>query len=229
MGLDSVEIVMEVEDEFAISIPDDEAEKIRRVGELIEAVKRRVSLLTRRPCPTAKTFYGLRRALMHRIGVDRRDVRLATSMAAILPFEHRREMWDALRSAGFTLPGLRRPQTLAWSAGFLVTIIVLLSWLGLMQYGAPLPIVWSLTILIATASIAYWITSPFARAIPATCMTVRDAVLRNTNPETGEHGDAQWTPELVSYKVRRIVADISEVPLADVVDEARFVEDLHID
>ncbi len=228
MGLDSVEIVMEVEDEFAISIPDDEAEKIRRVGELIEAVKRRVSLLTRRPCPTAKTFYGLRRALMHRIGVDRRDIRLATPLAAILPFEHRREMWDALRGAGFKLPGLRRP-TLAWSAGLVVTIIVLLSWLGLTQYGAPLPIWWSLVILLAGASLAYWITSPLARLTPATCMTVRDAVLRNTNPETGEDGETQWTRELVSYKVRQIIADTMGHPLDFVTEDKHFTEDLHMD
>ena len=38
MGLNSVEIVMEVEDEFDISIPDPDAERIMRVGELAEYV-----------------------------------------------------------------------------------------------------------------------------------------------------------------------------------------------
>jgi len=38
-SLDTVELVMEFEDEFDTSIPDDQAEKIRTVGEAIEFIK----------------------------------------------------------------------------------------------------------------------------------------------------------------------------------------------
>ncbi len=37
-SLDTVELVMEFEDEFELSIPDDEAEKIQTVGQAVEHI-----------------------------------------------------------------------------------------------------------------------------------------------------------------------------------------------
>ncbi|MFA9476793.1 acyl carrier protein [Phycisphaerales bacterium AB-hyl4] len=42
-SLDTVELVMEFEDEFETSIPDEEAEKIQTVGQAIEFIKEHVS------------------------------------------------------------------------------------------------------------------------------------------------------------------------------------------
>jgi acyl carrier protein len=39
-SLDIVELVMEMEEEFEITIPDDQAEKIKTVGEAIEYIER---------------------------------------------------------------------------------------------------------------------------------------------------------------------------------------------
>ena len=39
-SLDTVELVMEFEDEFETSIPDEEAEKIQTVGQAIEYIKK---------------------------------------------------------------------------------------------------------------------------------------------------------------------------------------------
>ncbi len=41
-SLDTVEMIMEIEDEFGIEIPDEDAEKLLTVGEAIEYVKRKV-------------------------------------------------------------------------------------------------------------------------------------------------------------------------------------------
>jgi acyl carrier protein len=39
-SLDTVELVMELEEEFDISIPDDAAEKIQKVGEAIDYIEK---------------------------------------------------------------------------------------------------------------------------------------------------------------------------------------------
>lgn len=41
-SLDTVEMIMEFEDEFGIEIPDEEAEKIETVGEAIEYLNQKV-------------------------------------------------------------------------------------------------------------------------------------------------------------------------------------------
>ena len=79
MGLDLVELVMEVEDEFAITIPDADAEKIQTVGDLYQYVLQR----TGHPaadapppavCGSARSFYRLR-AAFGALGADRALVR----------------------------------------------------------------------------------------------------------------------------------------------------------
>ena len=39
-SLDTVELVMELEDEFDLTIPDEEAEKLKTVGEAIEYIRK---------------------------------------------------------------------------------------------------------------------------------------------------------------------------------------------
>jgi acyl carrier protein len=45
-SLDTVEMIMEFEDEFGMEIPDEEAEKIETVGEAIEYLKQKVGTET---------------------------------------------------------------------------------------------------------------------------------------------------------------------------------------
>jgi len=43
-SLDTVELVMELEDEFDLTIPDEEAEKLKTVGEAIDYIKNKLTV-----------------------------------------------------------------------------------------------------------------------------------------------------------------------------------------
>ena len=45
-SLDTVELVMEFEDEFETSIPDDQAEKIQTIGQAIDYIKQSIGVET---------------------------------------------------------------------------------------------------------------------------------------------------------------------------------------
>ena len=62
MGLDSIEILMKVENTFGIQIPDREAEKIITIKEFHDAVWRHLSGRCTDKCKSQALFYKLRKA-----------------------------------------------------------------------------------------------------------------------------------------------------------------------
>ena len=56
MGLDGVEIVMDVEDHFGITIKDEEAERVRTVNDLVALVGSRIRNAHSAVCPTVSSF-----------------------------------------------------------------------------------------------------------------------------------------------------------------------------
>ena len=73
MGLDLVELVMDVEDEFSIAVDDHDASRLETVGQLfdyvVEALRRKAPWVGA-PCHSARCFYEVRRRLL-----DDRSVR----------------------------------------------------------------------------------------------------------------------------------------------------------
>lgn len=69
MGLDSVELIMEIEDEFQVSIPDAEAENLAVLGDLREHIVR--ALRDRDPPVTeAEVWQRLHSLLVESFGVN---------------------------------------------------------------------------------------------------------------------------------------------------------------
>ena len=62
MGLDSVELVMRVEERFGIEIHDSEAEPIRTPGMLVDLVFSKLQTGPQNYCASQRAFYVLRRA-----------------------------------------------------------------------------------------------------------------------------------------------------------------------
>ncbi|KAA1257550.1 Acyl carrier protein [Rubripirellula obstinata] len=103
MELDTVEFVMTVEERFATSIPDADAERIQTVGDLCDCLAKRVRLFRDSSCPTATSFYRLRRILNQYQSSDE-TLRPSDSVAHVLPPERRASAWSEIRDEFGTAP-----------------------------------------------------------------------------------------------------------------------------
>lgn len=101
MGLDAVEMIMDIEDEFNISIPDEEAEKMRTINNLYEYVSKVYDRDkdTRKvvPCASQHAFYKLRKALMEMTNAQRKSIRPDTDLKTYLHPENKMSFWDELK------------------------------------------------------------------------------------------------------------------------------------
>jgi hypothetical protein len=95
MGLDTVELVMEIEDEFGISMPDADAALICSVGQLHAYVCQRLRPRSAPWCESARAFYHLRDVLTSRCDVPRAAVRPGARVAHLLGGPNR-ACWEGL-------------------------------------------------------------------------------------------------------------------------------------
>ncbi len=84
MGLEIIELVMNIEEEFGISIPDDRAEELRTVGETHQYVWSEISRRAGTACLGAHCFYLLRSALCSLYRVRRENVRRDTPLLKLV-------------------------------------------------------------------------------------------------------------------------------------------------
>jgi acyl carrier protein len=230
MGLDLVELVMEVEDAFAFSIPDEDAAGLNTVGKLYDYVLARRFRGKPDACLTSMTFYRIRRTLLSVLQIPRATVRPTTELAAIIP-KRRRRTWRAIqRASGLRLPFLRRPRwvvTLATLAalGFGIAMPV---HLGLKPFGGGVMVA-----ILSTAVFAYalsWLTEFLAYEFPPDVATVgqlaKATLARNYRPLVAESQKPASDAEVWDI-LQRIIGEQLGVRPDQLTKEMDFVKDLN--
>ena len=232
MGLETVELVMEVESTFSIKIEDREAGNVRTVGHLCDLVCRKLSGKPRSACMTAKAFFTLRRALQD-LGIERKKIRPDTPIEAILPTPRRRTLVSQIRRrTHLKLPAMRR-------AGPLVFAIMLVGFAcAALAVGLTMTSFTTFDVIavaIVTA-IACWIiggllTLPWKRVLDASTMGEFSLHVAASNywalGEPKSHNVP--TDHEIRQMVHAIVANQLGLRLAQVHDDSRFAEDLNAD
>lgn len=232
MGLDYVELIMRTEKEFGIVISDAECGEISTVGDLYRCVCNKVALSTRPGCLTSRAFYRVRRALVECYGLAREQVRPDTGLEEILPPQKRLDTWRRFRRS----LKLNTPDIFVRSFG-VASLIWLPPLAGLLfclyhsvfQHHSlylcilpPVSFVWM--ILLGC------VTQPFAVRVSDSCASVGDLsrrVLAMNIKEIRESNQA-WREMELWEALRVMIADQIGVKLEEVVDEARFQDDLGI-
>jgi hypothetical protein len=133
MGLDLVELVLDVEQSFGISLDDDDVAQIVSVGQFYDLVVRKTSGIRSPNCPTAKAFYRLRQSLVSVPRIARSKIRPSTPMSALLPHWHRLRVWKRLEiDLGLKIPPLvnQAGTSIAWGLGIAVPASFLVTAVG---------------------------------------------------------------------------------------------------
>lgn len=212
MGLDSVELVIEVEERFGVSIPDKDAEELATVGQLIDYVIAAKPPNCSEYCQTSRSFYRVRRVLMEQFRIPRVRVRLDSPLEEIIPMDNRRLHWELL---GQKLPRLPNLDISKRTFDFCVTAAIITSLIaGLASSSIVMGVVLFFPVSLAFIVFAY----RRAATIPAFARTVRDLTLC-----TCQHANS---PEEIALLVRSIVSAQSGLTLDKITRDTRFVADL---
>ena len=240
MGMDSVELVLRTEDEFSITISDDEAAAAVTVGDLYNLVLSKLDLTP--GCLTSKAFYLTRRALVEALGVPRRSIRPATRLSPLLSDDTRRTQWRQIREAiGLATPALRIPAALkqalythafALSSAIAVVLCIAGLWHGWWAVSVFLlsTVLW-IALSVATISLAERLATPaLATELPADTAGELARVVLSLNYDRfyAPEAAAKPTDEDIWRRLVDIICDQLQIPRDEVVPNARFVDDLGV-
>lgn len=234
MGLDAVEIVMEVEDRFDVKISDEECEGVRTVADLAALVIKRLPR-SEGPCPTAREFFAIRKLMVTHSGIERRRVRPKARLTEMFPGPARRPLWISLRVLDDRLPQLK---TSSRAASWLVLFAACAACAWFMAtaalWGAQGPAVAipaSLLVFVIGAGVLQSVRAHLSQHFPPGLETVGDLV-RLVAPfemPQSSQGARSVGQQRVLLEVRRLTAQVLGLPLERVQPSSDFVKDLHID
>lgn len=229
MGLDIVELVMDVEDHFGISISDTEGQRIRTVGDLVSLIQSRIEAAHLATCPTLSSFLCLRSCAREITSNGQLRIRTKTRIVDVLLPSQRRQLWKRLEAIlGTPPPALRRPPLLRKTlVGILFVLIILATASASSIDWAILPL--TLTFATLVAFVMHFSTVRFRTYPPDGLATFGSVARRIAGSRVATERLHLRTFDAILEDLRPIVVDALGVDENEVVAEARFVEELGCD
>jgi acyl carrier protein len=222
MGMETVEIVLEVEETFGISITDHEAELVETVGEL------ETLILSKMPsggdvCTTQQTFYEVRRIAEAWPLFSRRRFKPSAPMRDVLPIGKAQDAWRELqRATQVSLPKLEHSQWVQNTVGIACLSKLPLLLVAGTAEGRVSSRAFILLGVVGIVSLLFIVFAPRVEP-PRTLRLVGDVVKLIALRRHGVGGSAG---ELVRQKVQVNVAEALGLPVDEVTPDARFIQDL---
>lgn len=231
MGMDSVEILMSVEEAFGIEIEDHEAEKIRPPADLIELVRAKIAVVQSPICLSHRAFNLLRRSLTRRLGIKRTVIAPNILLADLIRTPDRTDVLKGIaEDTGIgPLPELVRPGWMICSifGGSIACAIAFLQLLS-SSFAPPWVVSGATSILVGYPAVK--MTRPFKTEFPKQIRSVGNLSrwIMAHKPGIANNTPVGWTREQVALRVRETVTDILGCSGA-YREDARFIEDLTMD
>lgn len=201
MGLDAVEIVMEIEEAFGITLEEGEAAKMATPRDLVEAVCRKVGQADSPGCLTQRAFQLVRKSLMIRLGLRRAEIGPTVPLATLVGKERRagllQELAEDLKTG--PLPELERPAVVLGGLALVSLALGVLAGArlqatALQEYGA-VAFLLGLGVAVGAQTCAWFATAPLRVHFPRVIATAGDLARWVTAHKTDLARPAQagWT------------------------------------
>ena len=233
MGLDSIELLTDVEQTFGIKIPDEEAVLILTVGDFYEAVWRQVSSRKSSFCRSQIVFYTLRKHFFKLSDYSHLDFHPKARVEDVFPIVDRRYFYNTFeKSVGLKLPDLSLPLRLGNILFWTAFTAVLAS------------IIFSIVMVVVKDNSGWWFLLPllclqlcisFSKLLDKqrvfiSAPTIRDFCLQTLALNYNSVGnDSGVNKQEMEQVIRQIIADKHGFNLAEVTKEKKICDDLGID
>lgn len=183
MGMDGIELVIEVEENFGIEIKDDEAGNTQTVGQLYQLICQKCQTKAQNSCATRKAFYQLRKILLNLYEIDKTQIHPKTNIEEITKAVKSKYLWNSIKEmTNLRLPNLKLPRWLfyllfltGFLTGPLISYLIINFFSGdkgfvldYVDYGVILVLFLWLFLAISISKL----TAPFQTIIPNECQTV---------------------------------------------------------
>lgn len=103
MGLDSVELVMDLEDAFKMTLPDNEICKTTTPGMVADLVYSLLQTIDKKRCQSQVAFYKIRSHICNSMNIPRANIKPDTLLKEIFPAHSRKRPWyDLVESISYS-------------------------------------------------------------------------------------------------------------------------------
>lgn len=168
-------------------------------------------------CATTLKFLEVRQTLVGMLPSSHVRIRPDSQLDEIVPREARKQVWHAMRARWPELPRLVVPDRVARSSVYQLyakAVLTIVMTHNILMLWTLIPFAWLIWLM----------TRPFAIEFPASCETMREAVLRVTHFTQTDFEAGLWPEEELSAKVRMIVADAVGRPFREVTEDSRLID-----
>lgn len=234
MGLDVVELIMAVEEDFQIVIGDLEAENLATVGDIYLLVLKKLGLEMEMPlfCPSQRIFYRFRELLVEKYNVSFEAIHPKTSLQIFVPQKKkpRQDFWEMLgKDLDLRVPNLEKPLWIqkmeslvlevSMITGFICTVLLGLHWLF------AIISVFSLFMLISILIINLY--SLLLYELPAT--NIRELIDKIVSINLDRIAVPSSSNQAIFDKLQKIFVRQIGVSIDEVTFEKNIINDLGVD
>ena len=228
MGLDFVEIVMEVEETFGIKFRSGEFGSIQTVGDFVSLIHSRIVAADTVACPSLSWFLQLRSLVREVAGKPDLRIRPSQSLQSTLSSHEIRRLWQLMQERHGIYPDSLQLARYLRNTGVLIAFTVLI---GSVWYSMAIDVFHLPLALLLSAFITIFlilISAQFRSVPPKAWTTYGDVTRHLSGTVVASRNLHLKTDELILENLRPIFSEILNVNPDEIVASARLIEDLRV-